>query len=126
MPPVSLDAADAGELAEMLQFLSQWPARDPGRPGASPAEYVGQPAYGITQLRQDLDRFVFLLGGDGKSPFSPGAPEQGRATGGARQTAYKEAASPPLTSWHAAHATGPPLRPKGCFASLRDSPAGCP
>jgi hypothetical protein len=28
---VKLDAADAAELAEMLQFLSQWLARDPSR-----------------------------------------------------------------------------------------------
>ncbi len=35
MPEVRLDAADATELAEMLQFLSQWLAQDPGRLGAS-------------------------------------------------------------------------------------------
>jgi hypothetical protein len=31
--------------------------------------------------------------------------------------AQKEAASPPLIFRHAAHATGPPLRPQRCFAS---------
>jgi hypothetical protein len=31
MPDMKLDASDAAELAEMLQFLSQWLARDPGR-----------------------------------------------------------------------------------------------
>ena len=56
----------------MLQFLSEWLARDPGRPGASLAQFVGHPAYGIEQLRQDLERFVFLLGGsDGESLFGP-------------------------------------------------------
>jgi hypothetical protein len=40
----------------MLQFLSQWLARDPGRLGPSPQDFVGQPAYGISQLRQDLER----------------------------------------------------------------------
>ena len=72
MPEVRLDLADAAELAEMLQFLSQWLARDPARLGASLEEFVGHPAYGTAQLRQDLDRFVFLLGGDhGESLFGP-------------------------------------------------------
>ena len=72
MPEVRLDLADAAELAEMLQFLSQWLARDPARLGASLEEFVGHSAYGTAQLRQDLDRFVFLLGGDdGESLFGP-------------------------------------------------------
>jgi hypothetical protein len=72
MPRTTLDTGDAIELAELLQFLSGWLARDPGRLGASLADYVGHPAYGTTQLRQDLDRFVFLLGGDdGESLFGP-------------------------------------------------------
>jgi hypothetical protein len=72
MPQVSLDTADAGELAEMLQFLSDWLARDPGRLSTLLEEFVGHPAYGIAQLRDDLHRFVFLLGGsDGESLFSP-------------------------------------------------------
>src|SRR5947199_270136 len=41
MPEVKLDAVDAAELAEMLQFLSEWLARDPGRLGASLAEVDG-------------------------------------------------------------------------------------
>ena len=74
MPQVKLDAADAAELAEMLQFLSQWLGRDPGRLGPSLEEFVGHPAYGTAQLRQDLNRFVFLLGGDdGESLFGPDA-----------------------------------------------------
>ena len=78
MPGMKLDANDAAELAEMLQFLSLWLARDPGRLGASLADYVGHPAYGTTQLRQDPDRFTFLLGGDdGESLFGPDAPEAG-------------------------------------------------
>jgi hypothetical protein len=72
MPDVKLDAVDAAELAEMLQFLSQWLDRDPARLAASLELFVGHPAYGITQLRQDLERFVFLLGGsDGKQLFGP-------------------------------------------------------
>jgi hypothetical protein len=56
----------------MLQFLSGWLARGPGRLGPSLEEFVGHPAYGLTQLRQDLERFVFLLGGsDGEPLFGP-------------------------------------------------------
>jgi hypothetical protein len=74
MPEVKLDAAGAAELAEMLQFLSEWLARDPARLGASLEQFVGHPAYGTAQLRRDLDRFTFLLGGDdGESLFGPDA-----------------------------------------------------
>ena len=76
MPDLRLDAVDAFELAELLQFLASWLARDPDRLGASLAGYVGHPAYGTAQLRQDLGRFAFLLGGDdGESLFGPDAPE---------------------------------------------------
>ena len=52
MPRMSLDAVDAAELAELLQFLSQWLSRDPDRLGASLEAFVGHPAYGTAQLRQ--------------------------------------------------------------------------
>ena len=72
MPEVRLDVTDAAELAEMLQFLSGWLARDPARLAASREDFVGHPAYGLAQLRQDLERFVFLLGGsDGEPLFGP-------------------------------------------------------
>jgi hypothetical protein len=70
MPDVRLDVVDAAELAELLQFLSRWLARDRGHLGASLGEFVGHPAYNTGELRQDLDRFTFLLGGDdGESLF---------------------------------------------------------
>jgi hypothetical protein len=69
MPDFKLDASDAAELAEMLQFLSQWLARDPAHLGPSLEDFVGHPAYGISQLRQDLERFVFLLGGSDGEPL---------------------------------------------------------
>ena len=73
MPDVSLNATDAAQLAEMLQFLSEWLARDPARLAASLAAFVGHPAYGLPQRRGDLERFVFLLGGsDGEALFDPG------------------------------------------------------
>ena len=71
MPDVRLDAVDAAELAELLQFLSQWLARDRGRLGDSLEQFVGHPACNVGELRQDLDRFTFLLGDDGGSLFGP-------------------------------------------------------
>jgi hypothetical protein len=72
MPEVKLDVTDAAELAEMLQFLSGWLAQDPARLAASFEEFVGHPAYGLSELRADLERFVFLLGGsDGEQLFGP-------------------------------------------------------
>ena len=76
MPELRLDVVDAAELAELLQFISQWLARDPDRLGISLEAFAGHPAYGTAQLRQDLDRFTFLLGGDdGESLFGPGTAE---------------------------------------------------
>jgi hypothetical protein len=70
VPDVKLDASHAAELAEMLQFLDGWLARDPARLAASLEQFVGHPAYGLPQLRGDLERFVFLLGGsDGEDLF---------------------------------------------------------
>jgi hypothetical protein len=44
--------------------------RDPGRLAASLADFVGHPAYGLNELRGDLERFIFLLGGsDGQALF---------------------------------------------------------
>ena len=48
-------------------------SRDPARLGASLEQFVGHPAYNISELRQDLNRFTFLLGGDdGESLFGHG------------------------------------------------------
>ena len=69
MPEIKLDAVDAAELAELLQFLSQWLARDSARLATSLEEFVGHPAYGTGHLRQDLERFVFLLGGSDGEPL---------------------------------------------------------
>ena len=72
MPEMKLDATDAAELADMLQFLSQWLATDPARLTASLEQFTGHPAYGLGELRSDVERFVFLLGGsDGEQLFGP-------------------------------------------------------
>jgi hypothetical protein len=48
------------------------PTHDPGRLGASLEQFAGNPAYRITQLRDDLERFAFLPGGsDGESLSGP-------------------------------------------------------
>ncbi|WP_287934336.1 hypothetical protein [Arthrobacter sp.] len=70
---MNLDIVDAAELAELLQFLTGWIASDPARLAPSLLAFVGHPAYGLPQLRNDLDRFTFLLGGnDGEPLFQPG------------------------------------------------------
>ncbi len=69
MPTVSLDTADAAELAEMLQLFSGWLTSDPGNLGGSLARVIGHPAYGLTQIRDDLHRFTFLLGGSAGEPL---------------------------------------------------------
>src|SRR5215470_10903609 len=65
----------------MLQFLSQWLTRHPARLAASLEEFIGHPAYGITQLRQDLERFAFLLGGSDGEPLARD-PNAGQAHAG--------------------------------------------
>ena len=105
----------------MLQFLSQWLARDPARLGASLEEFVGHPAYGPRQLRQDLERFMFLLGGDdGESLFGPGTAE-GPVTMASPLRGPKnpeEAASPPLTflARRAGYGAAPPASRVLCIA----------
>jgi hypothetical protein len=56
----------------MLSFLNRWLTRDPGRLGASLEEFGGNPACHIQHLRDDLDRFIFLLGGSDGEQFLSG------------------------------------------------------
>jgi hypothetical protein len=63
---VSLDAADAVELGEILAFLSDWLASDPNRLDASLYEFLdtpdlASPAATLDELRADLDRFAHML-----------------------------------------------------------------
>jgi len=64
MPSISLDTADATELAETLQLITGWLSADPATLAPSFLAYIGHPAYGLDALRADLDRFTFLLGGN--------------------------------------------------------------
>ena len=76
MPRISLDIGDAAELAEMLTFLADWLTGSHKHIRAdSLATFVGHPAYHTSDLRADLHRFAFLLGGnDGEELF--GEPAQ--------------------------------------------------
>ncbi len=71
---MSPDPADAGEVTETPQFIAGRLASDPGRLTSSLLDYVGHPGCGPQQLRQDLDRFTFLLGGSDAG----GAPGPGK------------------------------------------------
>ena len=75
MPAIPLDASDAMELAELLQFLGGWLESDHDNLAASLARFVGSPAYGPGALRDDFARFRFLLGvTDGEGLFTPDEP----------------------------------------------------
>lgn len=87
MPSLSLDVGDAAELAELLSFLSEWVAHDL-RLEASLADHVGHPAYGKQHLRDDLERFIFLLGGSDGEHLSA-APTSQRADGPAVVTSRR-------------------------------------
>ncbi len=63
LAPVKLAAADAWELAELLEFLREWLESHHSRAGRDLRLFSGY-GYDIDELRADLARFAFLLGGD--------------------------------------------------------------
>lgn len=66
---VCLDAGDAVELAELLEFLSGWLACDGACLAVSFRGFVGYDGYDVEELRADLSRFAFLLGGNDGEGF---------------------------------------------------------
>jgi hypothetical protein len=73
---VSLEAVDAAELAELLQFVRVWSTADHELLDASLRRFVGHPGYDLDRLPRDLDRFTFLLGGDdGEQLFAHHGPQ---------------------------------------------------
>lgn len=62
--PTHLDAGDAVELAELLGFVAGWLTNE--RPFLAPSlrRHAGAEGYDIDELRDDIRRFEFLLGGD--------------------------------------------------------------
>jgi hypothetical protein len=69
---VNLSLDDAMELGQLLQFPDDWLATDREQLGTSLARFIGIDGYGLEALRDDLARFMFLLGEtDGEGLFSP-------------------------------------------------------
>lgn len=65
-----LDACDADELAELLEFLTDWLVSDGDRLEESLNRFVDNAGYDLHQLRGNVDRFTFLrAGNDGESLF---------------------------------------------------------
>jgi len=63
MPRITLDLADAIELAETLTFPAGWLSGSQKQIlTESPAAFVGHPAYDTETVCADLHRFIFLLG----------------------------------------------------------------
>ncbi len=73
MTAVWLQPDDGVELGELLEFLHDWTGYLPAIVSRSLAGYVGGEGYGLDDLRGDLARFAFLLGGEGERLF-PSAP----------------------------------------------------
>jgi len=65
---VTLADDDAVELAEFLEVLHDWVAAAPEL-GPSLRAFLGCDGYTLAELRADLARFAFLLGGDGERLF---------------------------------------------------------
>lgn len=65
--PVCLGAEHAVELGELLEFVGDWLLSDRacGVVADSLTGFCGG-GYGVEELRADLARFAFLLGGDGE------------------------------------------------------------
>jgi hypothetical protein len=76
MPGITLDLADAAELAETLALLTQWlSGSDKQTLAGSFTAFIGHPAYNTDTLRADLHRFAFLLGAsDGEELFGEPTP----------------------------------------------------
>lgn len=71
MPEVSLNATDAAELIEMLDFIARWLATDRATLQTSLHGFIATDGYDVDSLRADFARFVFLLGGDAEPLFGP-------------------------------------------------------
>ncbi|MGH8992349.1 MAG: hypothetical protein ACRDZ7_12635 [Acidimicrobiia bacterium] len=63
--PVCLRAEHAVELGELLEFLAGWLGHAPEILADALVSFCG-PGYSLGELRDDVCRFAFLLGGDGE------------------------------------------------------------
>jgi hypothetical protein len=74
MPAMPVDVSDA---AELLQLIGGWLESDRDNLAASLARFIGSPAYGPGELRDDFARFRFLLGvTDGEGVFTRASRER--------------------------------------------------
>jgi hypothetical protein len=64
MSDVRINASDAMELGQLLDFLTGWFARTDDRLAAAYTDFVGHADADLTELRTSLARFAFLLGED--------------------------------------------------------------
>ena len=69
MIDVHLNGTDTMELAEILLSVRDWLRRDDQVIATSFADFVGIHSYPLTELREDLTRVAFLLGGDHEESF---------------------------------------------------------
>jgi hypothetical protein len=76
MTGITLDHADAAEIAETLTLLTEWLSGSQKHTLAeSFAAFIGHPAYNTGTLCADLHRFAFLLGAsDGEVLFGEPTP----------------------------------------------------
>jgi hypothetical protein len=72
---VALDAADAVELGELLEFLAGWLDSDGDQLAQSFDRFVATSGYDLGALRADLSRFAGLVGGGGDELLSGGGEE---------------------------------------------------
>jgi hypothetical protein len=72
--PITLAAEDAIELAELLEFLHDMLEYSPGAILDARLHRLTGGAYTLDELRADLARFAFLLGGSGELFLNGGQP----------------------------------------------------
>jgi hypothetical protein len=64
VPDVRINASDAMELGQVPDFLTGWFSREDPRLHAAYADFVGHDGADLTEVRDTLARFAFLLGED--------------------------------------------------------------
>ena len=69
-----VDVSDAMELVEMLTFLGEWLDSSDGPALNASLQRFAHDAHDTADLRTDLARFAFMLGGDGEPLFGPDQP----------------------------------------------------
>ncbi|MFI9509024.1 hypothetical protein [Nocardia sp. NPDC052566] len=69
MPRIQIAVEDAIELAELLGFLRDWLDTDPT--AAAALNHFGGSVSTAADMRTDLERFAFLLGGNDGEHYLP-------------------------------------------------------